>query len=98
MKSKVKIALAVITLALPFSLLNTQTNAQTSATCSVGAAVNANTASDAALTKLPGVGPKILAEIKDYRPYKNIAQFRKELGKYMNTAALNKLSACVFVK
>lgn len=97
MNINAKIALALIALSMPIAAVSTS-SAQSTAKCSVGTAVNANTASDAALTKLPGVGPKILAEIKDYRPYKNIAQFRKELGKYMNTAALNKLSACVFVK
>ncbi len=96
-KLTVKIAIAMFALAVPLALLN-PTNAQSTTKCSVGAAVNANTASDAVLLKLPGVGQRILGEIKDYRPYKNIAHFRKEIGKYLKPAALNKLAVCIYVK
>lgn len=46
--------------------------------------VSLNTASDEDILSIPGVGAKMLHEFKEYRPYKNIEQFRREIGKYVN--------------
>lgn len=46
--------------------------------------VNLNTASDADILSIPGLGPRMLHEFKEYRPYKNIEQFRREIGKYVD--------------
>lgn len=50
-----------------------------------------NTASDALLQTIPGLGPKMLHELKEYRPYKGIAQFRREIGKYANEKEVARL-------
>ena len=43
-----------------------------------------NTASDADLQTIPGVGPRMLRELKEYRPWKSRAHFDKEIGKYVD--------------
>jgi DNA uptake protein ComE-like DNA-binding protein len=43
-----------------------------------------NTASDADLLSIPGMGARMLREFKEYRPYKAIEQFRREIGKYVS--------------
>jgi len=45
--------------------------------------INLNTASDEDILSIPGLGPRMLREFKEYRPYKAIEQFRKEIGKYV---------------
>jgi DNA uptake protein ComE-like DNA-binding protein len=45
--------------------------------------INLNTASDEDILSIPGLGPRMLREFKEYRPYKTIEQFRKEIGKYV---------------
>ncbi|MBI2149368.1 MAG: hypothetical protein HYU27_02030 [Acidobacteria bacterium] len=47
--------------------------------------INLNTASDEDILSIPGLGNRMLREFKEYRPYQNIEQFRKEIGKYVNT-------------
>jgi len=46
--------------------------------------VNLNTASDADIMSIPGMGARMLREFKEYRPYSNIEQFRREIGKYVS--------------
>jgi DNA uptake protein ComE-like DNA-binding protein len=46
--------------------------------------INLNKASDKDILSIPGMGPRMLREFKEYRPYKNIEQFRKEMGKYVS--------------
>ena len=53
--------------------------------------ININTASDVQLLKLPGFGPRMIKEVHEYRPFKNMAHFRKEMGKYLNKTQLDKL-------
>ncbi|ABW35051.1 competence protein ComEA [Deinococcus aerius] len=60
--------------------------------------VNINTATLAQLQTIPGVGPKIAAEIVDYRPYNNLAKFRKEIGKYVKSAQLEKMVPYITLK
>jgi DNA uptake protein ComE-like DNA-binding protein len=45
---------------------------------------NLNTATDEEFLAIPGVGQKMLHEFKEYRPYQNIEQFRREIGKYVS--------------
>lgn len=40
-----------------------------------------NSASDEDILGIPGVSPKLLKEIKEHRPFKNLQDFRKEVGK-----------------
>lgn len=57
--------------------------------------VNLNTASDEDIRSIPGIGAKMLHEFKEYRPYKNIEQFRSEIGKYVDKKELARLERYV---
>lgn len=59
--------------------------------------VNLNTASDAEILLIPGLGDRMLGEFKEYRPYKALAQFRREIGKYVDDKELARLEQYVFV-
>jgi DNA uptake protein ComE-like DNA-binding protein len=56
-----------------------------------------NTASDADILSIPGTGPRMLREFKEYRPYKEIAQFRREIGKYVSKEEVARLERYVVV-
>jgi DNA uptake protein ComE-like DNA-binding protein len=45
--------------------------------------INLNTASDEDLLTIPGAGPRMVREFKEYRPWKTREQFDKEIGKYV---------------
>jgi DNA uptake protein ComE-like DNA-binding protein len=57
--------------------------------------INLNTASDEAILSIPGVGNRMLREFKEYRPYKNIEQFRREIGKYVDDKEVARLERYV---
>ena len=57
--------------------------------------INLNTASDSAILSIPGLGSRMLHEFKEYRPYRNIEQFRKEIGKYVNAKEVARLERYV---
>ena len=57
--------------------------------------VNLNTASDADILSIPGVGQRMLREFKEYRPYQSMEQFRKEIGKYVNAKEVARLERYV---
>ncbi len=57
--------------------------------------INLNTASDEDIRSIPGLGPRMLHEFKEYRPYKNIEQFRREIGKYVNAKEVARLERYV---
>jgi DNA uptake protein ComE-like DNA-binding protein len=59
--------------------------------------INLNKASKEQILLIPGVGNRLLHEFEEYRPYKNLAQFRKEIGKYVNGEELARLEQYVFV-
>jgi DNA uptake protein ComE-like DNA-binding protein len=59
--------------------------------------INLNNASDAEILLIPGVGNRMLDEFKEYRPYKALAQFRREIGKYVDDKELARLEQYVFV-
>ena len=59
--------------------------------------VNLNTASDTEIQLIPGVDDRLLGEFKKYRPYKSLAQFRREFGKNVNDQELARLEQHVFV-
>jgi DNA uptake protein ComE-like DNA-binding protein len=47
---------------------------------------------------IPGVGDKMRHEFEEYRPYKDIAQFRREIGKYVDKQELARLEKYVTVR
>ena len=57
--------------------------------------INLNTASDEEILTIPGVGPKLLHEFKEYRPYDSIEQFRREIGKYVSEEEVSRLERYV---
>ena len=57
--------------------------------------INLNTASDQDILSIPGIGKRMLHEFKEYRPYTNIEQFRKEIGKYVDKKEVARLERYV---
>ena len=57
--------------------------------------INLNTASDEEIMTIPGLGKRMLHEFKEYRPYKSIEQFRKEIGKYVDKKEVARLERYV---
>jgi DNA uptake protein ComE-like DNA-binding protein len=59
--------------------------------------INLNTASDEEILLIPMVGNRMLREFKEYRPYTALAQFHREIGKYVDATELARLEQYVFV-
>ncbi len=53
--------------------------------------MNPTTASDEDLNTIPGFGPRMLREFKEYRPWTSAAQFQKEIGKYVPAKEVGRL-------
>jgi len=60
--------------------------------------INLNTASDEDILGIPGVGDRMLREFKEYRPYRTMAQFRREIGKYVDEGEVARLERYVFIE
>ena len=60
--------------------------------------ININTATDAEILAIPGMGPRMLREFKEYRPYTSIEQFRREIGKYVDKAEVARLEQYIVIK
>ena len=60
--------------------------------------IDLNTAKADEILMIPGVGPRMRHEFEEYRPYKNIEQFRREIGKYVDKAEVARLEQYVTVK
>ena len=60
--------------------------------------VELNSASEEDIKALPGVGDRMAHEFEEYRPYENIEQFRKEIGKYVDDDELARLERFVYIK
>jgi DNA uptake protein ComE-like DNA-binding protein len=59
--------------------------------------INLNSASNEEILLIPGTGNRMLREFREYRPYKTLAQFRKEIGKYVDQKEVARLEQYVFV-
>jgi DNA uptake protein ComE-like DNA-binding protein len=59
--------------------------------------INLNTASDADILTIPGLGNRMLREFKEYRPYKAMEQFRREMGKYVSKEEVARLERYVMI-
>lgn len=59
--------------------------------------IDLNTASDEQILSIPGLGKRMLREFKEYRPYKNIEQFRREMGKYVDDNEVARLERYVVI-
>lgn len=62
------------------------------------AKLNINTASKEELLRtIPNFGNRMVHEFEEYRPYKSIAQFRKEIGKYVDQSQVAEYEKYIFV-
>jgi DNA uptake protein ComE-like DNA-binding protein len=59
--------------------------------------INLNTATEEEILMIPGTGKRMLREFLEYRPYKTLAQFHKEIGKYVSDKEVARLEQYVFV-
>jgi DNA uptake protein ComE-like DNA-binding protein len=60
--------------------------------------IDLNTAKGEEILLIPGVGPRMRHEFEEYRPYKSIEQFRREIGKYVDKNEVARLEQYVLVK
>jgi DNA uptake protein ComE-like DNA-binding protein len=74
------------------------TAASTTASSTGIVRININTATDTQILAIPGVGPRMLREFKEYRPYTSIEQFRREIGKYVDKAEVARLEQYIYIK
>jgi len=60
--------------------------------------VHLNTATDADILSIPGAGPRMVRELKEYRPWKTKEQFEKEIGKYVGAREVARLWRYVVIQ
>jgi DNA uptake protein ComE-like DNA-binding protein len=60
--------------------------------------IDLNTATDAEILLIPGIGNRMLHEFKEYRPYTSMEQFRREIGKYVDQNEVARLEKYVMIK
>ncbi len=59
--------------------------------------IDLNTASREEILLIPGVGPRMAHEFEEYRPYRSIERFRREIGKYVNAQEVARLERYVTI-
>ncbi len=59
--------------------------------------INLNNANVEAIRMVPGVGRRMSWEFREYRPYRALAEFQREIGKYVDDAEVARLEQYVFV-
>jgi DNA uptake protein ComE-like DNA-binding protein len=59
--------------------------------------INLNTASAAEILLVPGAGKRMVREFEEYRPWRNYAQFDKEIGKYVGAEKTAQLAQYTFI-
>jgi DNA uptake protein ComE-like DNA-binding protein len=57
-----------------------------------------NTATMEEILLIPGVGPRMRHEFEEYRPYTSIAQFPREIGKYVDDDEVARLERYVTIR
>jgi DNA uptake protein ComE-like DNA-binding protein len=60
--------------------------------------INLNTSPREEIAMVPGIGTRMIREFLEYRPYANIEQFRKEIGKYVDQAEVARFEKYVTLK
>jgi len=60
--------------------------------------IDLNTASDEEILAIPGIGSRMLREFKEYRPYADMAQFRREMGKYVDANEVARMERYVEIR
>ncbi len=57
--------------------------------------INLNQAKRSDILLIPGIGARMAHEFEEYRPYSDIEQFRREIGKYVDEAEVARLEEYV---
>jgi len=57
--------------------------------------INLNSASEEDILLIPGINKRMAHEFQEYRPYKSMQQFRREIGKYVNAKEIARLEMYV---
>ncbi|MCZ6827749.1 MAG: helix-hairpin-helix domain-containing protein [Gammaproteobacteria bacterium] len=57
--------------------------------------INLNTATRSDILLIPGLGSRMAHEFEEYRPYSDIEQFRREIGKYVDQDEVARLEQYV---
>lgn len=57
--------------------------------------VNLNTGTNAQINLIPGMTSRMVREFLEYRPYRDMATFNREIGKYVNAAEVARLRSYV---
>ncbi len=60
--------------------------------------IDLNTASDEEIVLIPGVGNRMRREFKEYRPDRDMARFRREIGKYVDSTEVARLEKYVTIR
>jgi len=60
--------------------------------------IDLNTASEEEILLIPGVGSRMQHEFEEYRPYRGIEEFRREIGKYVDEAEVARLERYVTIR
>ena len=60
--------------------------------------IDLNTASGEEIQLIPGVGDRMQHEFEEYRPYTALAQFRREMGKYVDDEEVARLERYVTIR
>jgi DNA uptake protein ComE-like DNA-binding protein len=59
--------------------------------------INLNSATGEEILSVPGIGERMHREFEEYRPYVAMEQFRREMGKYVDEAEVDRMAQYVFV-
>ena len=59
--------------------------------------INLNTGTAPEMLLIPRVAKRMTHEFEEYRPWVSMAQFDKEIGKYVDAAEMNRLKQYVFI-
>ena len=57
--------------------------------------VDLNSASEEEIMRIPGMSKRMAHEFEEYRPYRDIEQFRREIGKYVDEDEVARLESYV---
>ena len=60
--------------------------------------INLNTGKVEDMLLIPGMSQRMTHEFEDYRPYKDMEQFRREIGKYVDATEVARLASYVTLR